>query len=167
MPSLLKQYGGLAGIPGFFGNPKANLGLGNAQADIPPTRQFTPGPMADVPFMPAAQVGPQSIALSQPPAPAAPPGRPPVAPGPVGGGSPWATVGPSQPPTRGGSPWATVGPFGQGYQTPMELQVAQQAAAKPAQPFDPSRMQLGAILAQGGSIHQMLPFLSQMMKGRR
>jgi hypothetical protein len=47
-----KQGGELAGI-GKYG-PQYNPG---------PTRQFTPGPMPDVPFMPPAQVGPQTINL--------------------------------------------------------------------------------------------------------
>jgi hypothetical protein len=47
-----KQAGQLAGI-GKYG-PQYNPG---------PTREFVPGPMAPVPFMPPAQVGPQTINL--------------------------------------------------------------------------------------------------------
>lgn len=98
--------------------------------------QFNPSPMPEVPFMAAPQVGPQMI--------------------PRGGNLGLPTSGPFAPPALnpalGGPQTDPSSAFGQGYQSPMQLQVADAAAGGGKHAFNPGIFNLGmSLMGRAGS----------------
>lgn len=174
--------------PGLLQRLQANAGApaGTATATgahMPATRQFTPGPMPEVPFMPPAQVGPQTINLGFTPSPAGP-AAPPFTGGPQGDPR---MLGQDQPPAFGpGGRWGQHAPtqfgapppagpsmdprgFGQGYQNPMQLMQQKLMNRRPPMPMNPALMNLGLGMMQSKqmpSIGQSLPVLMSMLNQR-
>lgn len=141
---------------------------------MPDYRQFTPGPMAPVPFMPAANVAPQRIQLRPPPV---------AAPAPVPAGPPPAMAGPYNPFRPGGG--FQMGPAGPapmgrwqpgGVAMPWQVQRGNQTQSMPTpvasphmtpRPFNGGLMNLGMGMLQGGqNIASMAPHIMQMF-GRK